>query len=170
MLVNGAGDYFSHYTQLPRQGPELNNSWPLTPKDSATILQIEPRATDTSPVVPRPLLVIYDCPVLWPSGLAGRTANLWSAVELIPYRDNGPLYALFPAPVNDPVNCTVLCVFQELLCWLKATWPVHIKLTPDANFLLREFVTFLSLNNLFNVQKSLLFFLELPTLPPYQHF
>lgn len=91
-------------------------------------------------------------------------------MELMPYRDNGPLYALFPAPVHDPVNRTVLRVFQELLCCLKATWPVHIELTRDTNFVLREFVTFLFLNNLFNVQKSLLFFLEFPNSPPYQHF
>ena len=88
----------------------------------------------------------------------------------MPYRDNGPLYAMFPAPVHDPVNRTVLRVFQELLCCLKATWPVHTELIRDTNFVLREFVTFLSLNNLFNVQKSLLFFLEFPNPPPYQHF
>lgn len=152
------------------QGLKLNSSWPLTPKGPATILQTEPRATDTSPVAPRPLLIIYDCPVLWPLGLAGGTANLRSAIELMPYRDNGPLYALFPAPVHDPVNRTVLRVFQELLCCLRATWPVHIELTQDTNFVLREFVTFLFLNNLFNVQKSLLFFLEFPNSPPYQHF
>ena len=65
------------------QGLKLNSSWPLTPKGPATILQTEPRATDTSPVAPRPLLIIYDCPVLWLLGLAGGTANLRSAIPMV---------------------------------------------------------------------------------------